>query len=119
MHRFHGIERDRKITRVLDVDHKPRAAVGRNRADRAKLFAAIRYKGLESDFDVLLHGSLLAVITTRLYRAVRTRAKDHPAAWLVAHHPRISLGPLLEPKLFDAGEPVRRPSKANVSFYVD
>src|SRR6267142_6360161 len=81
MHRFHSIERDRKITCVLDVDQELRAAIGRHRADRAKLFAAIRYKGLETNFDVLLHDSLLAVITTRLYRAVRTRAKDHPAAW--------------------------------------
>src|ERR1700674_722605 len=69
MHRFDRVERDRKVTCVLDVDNKFRPAVRCYLADRTEFLATVGNERLESYFDLLWHDLLpLPPIYSRLSR---------------------------------------------------
>jgi hypothetical protein len=61
MDRFYGINWHREFPSVLYIDDQLGSATRSDRPDRAKLFATIRYKCLESDLDFLLHDLLRVV----------------------------------------------------------
>lgn len=63
MHRFDGVDRDREITGVLDVDNEFRPATWCNLPHGAELLATIGSEGLKTDFNFFLHDGFLNCAT--------------------------------------------------------
>jgi hypothetical protein len=62
MDRFNGVEWHREIPGVFDIDHQLMPAARRDLAHGSEFLATVGYERLETDFDVLVHDPLLAML---------------------------------------------------------